>query len=310
MLQLSPKSLFGTLNLGRVNDAGTRDVFLQVSKLLANTSIIIARVVNDIATKAATLASPTFTGTVTLPDGSTFSTLGTLANGAVATTQAAADNSTKIATDAFVQAAIAAYIPLPVSIANGGTGSGTTAGALNNLNAIIDNTGAGADITLAIGQKAIVTFSAATSVALHIATGDNQLYRIIISASGNTGSTGHAFLNPNNTTFTNFFRNDGLVASAGSSSVISIYSNAPFLAYDTDIRGSEALVSTKTTSKWVSFKSYGYTGTALYQSNGSSHWQNAASSEGVGDTTTAWTSLGTLSFPIAATGVAIVERIR
>ena len=58
---------------------------------------------NDIATAIATkadLASPTFTGTPTLPTGT------------VATTQSAGNNTTAISTTAFVQAAIALLFPV------------------------------------------------------------------------------------------------------------------------------------------------------------------------------------------------------
>jgi len=62
------------------------------------------------ATGAAPQASPTFTGIVTLPDGTTDSAGGlalgsavTLPNGSVATTAATADSSTKVATTAYVQ---------------------------------------------------------------------------------------------------------------------------------------------------------------------------------------------------------------
>jgi hypothetical protein len=61
-------------------------------------------------TGAAALASPTFTGTVTEPDGTTNSSSGytfahalTLPSASVATTQSAGDNSTKVATTAYVR---------------------------------------------------------------------------------------------------------------------------------------------------------------------------------------------------------------
>lgn len=74
---------------------------------------------NDIATAIATkadLASPTFTGTPTLPTGT------------VATTQSAGNNTTAIATTAFVQAAIALLYPVG-SIYTNATSS-TNAGTL------------------------------------------------------------------------------------------------------------------------------------------------------------------------------------
>jgi hypothetical protein len=61
-------------------------------------------------TGAAPAASPTFTGTVTLPDGSTNTSVGfsfghalTLPGGSLGTTQTAGDNSTKVATTAYVR---------------------------------------------------------------------------------------------------------------------------------------------------------------------------------------------------------------
>jgi hypothetical protein len=74
---------------------------------------------NDIATAIATkadLASPTFTGTPTLPTGT------------VATTQTAGNNTTAISTTAFVQAAIALLYPVG-SIYTNATSS-TNAGTL------------------------------------------------------------------------------------------------------------------------------------------------------------------------------------
>ena len=62
---------------------------------------------NDIATAIATkadLASPTFTGTPTLPTGT------------IATTQSSTDSSTKLATTAFVQAVKASLFPVLLTI--------------------------------------------------------------------------------------------------------------------------------------------------------------------------------------------------
>jgi hypothetical protein len=90
-------------------------------------------------TGAAPLASPTFTGTVTEPDGTTNASSGyafahalTLPSGSVANTQAAGDNSTKIATDAFAHGIVPAdsgatvWIPVPHS-SSAGTVFSTTA---------------------------------------------------------------------------------------------------------------------------------------------------------------------------------------
>ena len=69
---------------------------------------------DNIATAVATkadLASPTFTGTPTLPSGTVYTTP-TLPTGSIATTQTFGNSSTAIATTAFVQAALAALHPV------------------------------------------------------------------------------------------------------------------------------------------------------------------------------------------------------
>jgi|HubBroStandDraft_5_1064220.scaffolds.fasta_scaffold01565_13 hypothetical protein len=66
---------------------------------------------------AAPLASPTFTGTVTMPDGSSFGTVGSLASGAVAVTGTSGDSSTLVATDAFVANAVSGLGPAGLAFA-------------------------------------------------------------------------------------------------------------------------------------------------------------------------------------------------
>jgi hypothetical protein len=110
---------------------------------------------NDIATAIATkadLASPTFTGTPTLPTGT------------VATTQSAGNNTTAIATTAFIQAAIALLYPVgsvytnasvstnPATLLGFGTwtafGAGRVPVGFDSTNALFDSaeeTGGSAD---------------------------------------------------------------------------------------------------------------------------------------------------------------------
>jgi hypothetical protein len=113
---------------------------------------------NNIATAVATkadLASPTFTGTPTLPTGT------------IATTQSAGNNTTAIATTAFVQAAIALLYPVgsiytnasvstnPATLLGFGTwtafGAGRVMVGFDSGNALFDTaeeTGGSADATL------------------------------------------------------------------------------------------------------------------------------------------------------------------
>lgn len=197
---------------------------------------------------------------------------------------------------------------------------GTTAALLNNLtiaiNALvtsfpapINNTGASSDITLAIGQSAYIDISAASSVPLHIACADNQIYEAELQLAGNIGISSGALLLPNNASSTNRFAWEQLYNLSNSPEANSGFANGFFIS-GADIRFRKVSISTKTTSKTVS--SYGavYISSSLGVSTDlmASFWQATASSNTIGDTTTAWTSLGTVIFPVAATGRIIIRR--
>ena len=127
-----------------VNDAidlSTDTTGSYVTSLVAGTGVTLANNSGEGATPTVTvdtsviapLASPTFTGTPTLPTGT------------IAVTQTAADSSTKVATTAFVTGAVTDLI-------------GGAPGALNTLNeladAIGDDASYAAGITTALGLKA------------------------------------------------------------------------------------------------------------------------------------------------------------
>ena len=140
---------------------------------------------NDIATAIATkadLASPTFTGTPTLPTGT------------VATTQTAGNNTTAISTTAFVQAAIALLYPVgsvyinATSSTNAGTllgfgtwtafGAGRVPVGFDSTNALFDSaeeTGGSAN-AITVTHTHTVTdpthFHAQGGTALNIASGN------------------------------------------------------------------------------------------------------------------------------------------
>lgn len=174
---------------------------------------------------------------------------------------------------------------------------------------LVNNTGASSDVSLAVGQLSYVDVSAATSVPLKIATGDNQEYEISVLAAGGTGVTANLTLSPNNTTYTNFFRTDGWITSGGASSYIAAFYNNFIIGYNVDAKRALARVSTKLTSKSVIFESVGYTGATSYWAKGATTWQATASNTAAADSTTAWTSLGTITFPVAATGRIYIRRL-
>ena len=102
-----------------VNSAtATLDTLGEIATALGNDANLSATLTTSIGLKAP-LASPTFTGTVTIPSGAsisgfallaspTFTGTPTLPTGTIATTQTAADSTTAVATTAFVTAAVAA----------------------------------------------------------------------------------------------------------------------------------------------------------------------------------------------------------
>ncbi|CAN0621029.1 protein of unknown function [Burkholderia multivorans] len=176
------------------------------------------------------------------------------------------------------------------------------------FHAPVNNTATSSDLALLPGQSAYIDFAGAMSVPLHIATGDNQLYEIEAQLLGNTGAAANTLLLPNNASYTNSFVGICNTNGVGNSySGYAAYINGFLLAYLQDARHVSVRVSTKTASKNLTGIATGYSGsTGAYQSMLTSTWMATAYAS---DTTTVWTSLGTISFPVAATGRITVRRI-
>jgi hypothetical protein len=179
---------------------------------------------NNIATAVATkadLASPTFTGTPTLPTGT------------VAVTQSAGNNTTAIATTAFVQAAIALLYPVgsiytnatvstnPATLLGFGTwtafGAGRVMVGFDSGNALFDTaeeTGGSADaITVSHTHTATTT----STDAGHAHT-DTVMRRSIFGTTSGPGSVQNEFTDSHTTsTATANITSTTTIASAGSS---------------------------------------------------------------------------------------------
>jgi hypothetical protein len=152
------------------------------SALIGSSTIPVADV-----TGAAPLASPVFTGTPNLPTGTT------------AVTQTAGDNSTKIATTAFVTASLSAGAPDATSSSTGkiqlaGDLSGTAAapsiatGAINSSK-ILDATIATADLADGSVTDAKIAAVAGSKVSGNIAGTAANVTGIVAVANGGTGAT-------------------------------------------------------------------------------------------------------------------------
>lgn len=173
-----------------------------------------------------------------------------------------------------------------------------------DLNAV-DYTGyAGADIPLAIGQQIFYDVSAATTLALRVATATNQEYEIDIAcdviAAINTVAS--QFLQMNNaalgTSFVTLQNYDNVTTAAHTSTQVTggniIIGNSP------TPRGMKTRIFTKTAAKAAFSRFMG--------SNTTAHFEGQMTVFCT-DTTTVWTSLGTLNFGNALTGRVTVRRL-
>ncbi|HQT65349.1 MAG TPA: hypothetical protein PLO16_12635 [Acidocella sp.] len=161
----------------------------------------------------------------------------------------------------------------------------------------INNTSASSDLALSVGQSAYINVTAATSVPLHIATGDNQLYELTMQLSMPTSATvQNTSLSPNNTGYSSAIFYQMLAASGGATNAAYAI-NSNFELSDVAFGFAKYTISTKIISKIILGNMQYYNGIRSMQST----WN---------DTTTAWTSLGTINFPFSATGQIVVKRVQ
>jgi hypothetical protein len=168
----------------------------------------------------------------------------------------------------------------------------------------VDLTNATSDYMLQVGEEAIINFTGATSVPLKIATQSGTYYEVHLVCSNIGGESGAntnwIFLYPNNTTYTNAFRFARFfVNSYGSIGDVATFSafccgwgliNCVFyLTNFTQYKNIRGFFDTYgTTHNWP--------GLFIF----STDWR---------DTTTSWTSLGTVTFPQSTSGYILVRRL-
>jgi hypothetical protein len=179
----------------------------------------------------------------------------------------------------------------------------------NPLN-IYDLTGAPADVNLIPGDTAFHTFSAVTSLALRIALSEG-IYEIdLIPDFDNTiGTAGNNFLLPNNASVTAGVIDTGYIyqgfTTTGDNTTAPVGGGngtahtAFYLGYN--ICRLQSRISTFTKSKnQIGDILRRESTTQFYQFRIASNWL---------DTTTVWSSLGTITFPFAMTGRVIIRRV-
>jgi len=198
-----------------------------------------------------------------------------------AVTQANGDNTTLIATDAFVQAALA-YYNTPVAW-NGST-----------------------DRVLGVGQITQDSFTSATSIPLHIACGDGQEYELsMVGTFTPAAPTAGTFLLINNTTLAGNFRRNTLFLNSATS-VSGLNTTAAdtgfLLGYGSSLYQAKFTLWTSTLYKAINGSSKGQDTTNGIRGNEKIMIEST-------DTTTVWDILGTITLPNAWTGSVVVKRI-
>lgn len=226
---------------------------------------------------------------LTLALGASLAFAGSLTGGIIDTT--ARSTASAASSTANSASSVAATAQSTANSAQAGVSALTTA---------VNNTGAGADVTLGVGQAAYIDVSGATTVPLHVATGDNQLFdiRMTLQGGGNTASA--VTFNPNNTTYAAAFGHQGYSSSStGATTTVNGSGESNFVIFTGDVNYCFVTASTKTIAKIISMDCYGDDSNLQDKLNAGAQWSN---------TTTAWTSLGTLNFPLGVTGRIWIRR--
>jgi len=168
----------------------------------------------------------------------------------------------------------------------------------------VDLTNATSDYMLKVGEEAIINFTDATNIPLRISTQSGTYYECHLICSNTGGTSGatanRVLLNPNNTTYNNAFisveyhRNAS--TSTNSANTLSAFmcgfafSNSVFYITNfTQYKNVKGLID-----------AYGITTGFPYLIVFSADWR---------DTTTNWTSLGTIVFPQASSGYVLIKRL-
>jgi hypothetical protein len=169
----------------------------------------------------------------------------------------------------------------------------------------VDLSNATSDYPLAVGEEAIYKFTNITKIPLNITTYDGTVYELHIISS-NPGSTSGAksavvYLYPNNTVYTNNF----IYVEIGFNSYTYVYWSHTYSAFrvGAGYPNSFYIITNRTVYKNAKGfdDCYGSATGFPIMHIATNDWQ---------DTTTSWTSLGTIVFPQNTSGEILIKRIK
>jgi hypothetical protein len=168
----------------------------------------------------------------------------------------------------------------------------------------VDLTNTSSDYQLAVGEEAILNFKDATSVPLHIATQDGTMYELHLIPSNISGTSdgvkAEVYLNPNNTTYSDAFYYAELYRNSNDND--SHYYKYSAFRIGWAYTSLYCIITNRTVYKGIKgFEDiygleYSYPDLGIFATD----WR---------DTTTSWTSLGTITFPQDTSGQILVRRL-
>jgi hypothetical protein len=162
----------------------------------------------------------------------------------------------------------------------------------------VDLSSATTDYLLKVGEVAYIRFTNVSSFPLHIATMDGTYYEMHLVSNNTSGYGNPIYLNPNNTSYWNSFYYTGYRVWVWGWTVDYYVYNSFRIGWGVPV--STVFISNHRTLKTVrGLNGEYYWGTDEVSFCGSI-WN---------DTTTSWTSLGTITFPQATSGYVLVRRL-
>jgi len=164
----------------------------------------------------------------------------------------------------------------------------------------VNLTGATSDYELQVGEEAYIEFSNATTVPLRINISSGSVYSFYLCLTGVSNAT----ILPNNTSYSSQFRNFYLIGD-GNDSVLNTYSfknytNGFYVVHNASF--SQGVIYTQVSSKLIH--------STQCRVGGNDVAVNRFYTSAWLDTTTPWTSFGTITAPENISGYILVRRLR